>query len=227
MNTCPACDGELPAKRYQGNPRKWCSEACRVWALRHPGEKKKRERTCEVCSSTIEHLQYKAVVCSESCRNIRDGRRQSARLLAQERACAFCGSGFRSRSSATKCCSMSCAQRLRRSRPKTPAALAASRERLRQAWQRKNRRRRALKRGAVSEYYTLSEIANRDRGVCQLCKKRVAMTKRAPHPKSPVIDHVLPLARGGDDTRANVQLAHFLCNSIKSAGGSQQLALIG
>jgi 5-methylcytosine-specific restriction endonuclease McrA len=92
---------------------------------------------------------------------------------------------------------------------------------------RLRRRRRARKRGAISEPYTLAEIAARDRNVCQLCKKRVAMTKQVPHPKSPVIDHVLPLACGGDDTKANVQLAHFLCNSLKSAGGSQQLALVG
>lgn len=53
------------------------------------------------------------------------------------------------------------------------------------------------------------------------------MTQAVPHPKAPTIDHVVPLAEGGHDTRANVQLAHFLCNSIKGRGGSQQLALIG
>jgi 5-methylcytosine-specific restriction endonuclease McrA len=92
---------------------------------------------------------------------------------------------------------------------------------------RAKRRRRALRLGAVSEVYTLAEIAARDRATCQLCGKRVAMAKQVPHSKAPTIDHVLPLARGGDDTRANVQLAHFLCNSLKSDGGSQQLALVG
>jgi 5-methylcytosine-specific restriction endonuclease McrA len=29
------------------------------------------------------------------------------------------------------------------------------------------------------------------------------------------IDHVLPLSRGGDDTPANVRLAHRLCNVRK------------
>jgi len=83
-------------------------------------------------------------------------------------------------------------------------------------------------RGVVSEKYTLAEIAQRDRAICQLCRKRVAMTQVVPHPKSPTIDHVVPLACGGDDTRANVQLAHFMCNAIKnSRGGTQQLALIG
>lgn len=73
----------------------------------------------------------------------------------------------------------------------------------------------------------MAEIASRDRHMCGLCKKRVAMTKAAPHPKSPTIDHIVPLADGGEDTRANVQLAHFICNVRKAAGGSQQLVLVG
>jgi 5-methylcytosine-specific restriction endonuclease McrA len=48
-----------------------------------------------------------------------------------------------------------------------------------------------------------------------------------PHPDAPTIDHLLPLCDGGDDVRANVQLAHFLCNSRRGAGGVVQLALVG
>ncbi|MDX3353901.1 HNH endonuclease signature motif containing protein [Streptomyces sp. ME01-24h] len=62
---------------------------------------------------------------------------------------------------------------------------------------------------------------------CGLCGGRVAMKQTVPHPKAPTIDHVVPISEGGDDTRANVQLAHFLCNSSKGPRGSQQLALIG
>lgn len=95
-------------------------------------------------------------------------------------------------------------------------------------WQQKNRRRRAQKRGGASEPYTLAEIAARDRKRCGLCRKPVAMTKKVPHPKAPVVDHVVPIVDGGDDTRANVQLAHFLCNSRKGARAvNEQLALFG
>jgi 5-methylcytosine-specific restriction endonuclease McrA len=54
------------------------------------------------------------------------------------------------------------------------------------------------------------------------------MTKAVPHPKAPTIDHIVPWSVSKDDSRANVQLAHFLCNSLKSAGGGgEQLLLIG
>lgn len=97
----------------------------------------------------------------------------------------------------------------------------------REAKRRERRRVRNLIRGVKSEGYTLSEIAQRDRWMCGLCRKRVAMTKVVPHPKAPTIDHVVPLADGGDDTRANVQLAHFMCNCRKSKRGTQQLAFLG
>lgn len=84
-------------------------------------------------------------------------------------------------------------------------------------WQRKNRRRRALKRKAKSERYDLTEIAERDRFTCGICSTPVNMLLRRPDRWSPTIDHVVPISAGGDDTRANVQLAHFGCNSRKGA----------
>lgn len=90
------------------------------------------------------------------------------------------------------------------------------------------RRRRALKLGAASEPYTLAEIAERDRFRCGLCRRKVDMELPGPYDMSPSIDHIVPLSRGGDDTRANVQLAHWICNTRKgNRGGNEQLALIG
>lgn len=80
----------------------------------------------------------------------------------------------------------------------------------------------------ASESYTLDEIARRDGFRCGLCHRRVDLTTPAPQPRSPSIDHVVPLSRGGDDTRANVQLAHRACNVRKNnRGEAQQLALLG
>lgn len=92
---------------------------------------------------------------------------------------------------------------------------------------RDKRRRRAAKLGVLSEPYTLAEIAERDGYRCGLCKRKVKMQRAVPHPHAPTIDHIVPLSFGGDDTRVNVQLACFLCNSVKGASGVQQLALIG
>jgi 5-methylcytosine-specific restriction endonuclease McrA len=53
------------------------------------------------------------------------------------------------------------------------------------------------------------------------------MDKVVPHYKAPTIDHLIPISEDGEDAPANVQLAHFICNSIRGAGGVVQLALIG
>ena len=46
-----------------------------------------------------------------------------------------------------------------------------------------------------------------------------------PHPHSATLDHIVPLAAGGAHSYANVQCAHFICNSVKGAGGIGQLRL--
>ena len=93
---------------------------------------------------------------------------------------------------------------------------------------RKHRKARKMRmRGVTTEPYTLAEIAARDKYRCGICGKRVAMTKSVPHQSAPTIDHLIPLSCGGDDLRVNVQLAHFLCNSVRGAGGVVQLLLVG
>lgn len=44
------------------------------------------------------------------------------------------------------------------------------------------------------------------------------MNTTVPHPLSPTLDHITPLAEGGEHTPENVQLAHFICNSHKGDG---------
>lgn len=81
----------------------------------------------------------------------------------------------------------------------------------------KNAQRRSAKRGAVVVAYDRAEIFERDRWRCQLCGKRVDRRLTYPALLSASIDHILPLAAGGDDAPWNVQLAHLRCNSTKGA----------
>lgn len=92
---------------------------------------------------------------------------------------------------------------------------------------REKQRRLEREKGVVTEPYTLTDIAMRDGRRCGICGRLVLMEKSVPHPKAPTIDHILPIFVGGDDTRSNVQLAHFLCNSTKSWTGTAQLMLVG
>jgi len=60
-----------------------------------------------------------------------------------------------------------------------------------------------------------NEILLRDKGICQLCGKKINIKYVYPHPKSLSIDHIIPLSQGGTHEPKNVQVAHFICNSKK------------
>lgn len=86
----------------------------------------------------------------------------------------------------------------------------------------KTRRRRALKAGLLSEPYTLSEIAERDGYLCGWCWLPVNMILSGLERWGPTIDHVIPISRGGPDTKVNVQLMHRVCNETKGVSGNDQ-----
>ena len=53
--------------------------------------------------------------------------------------------------------------------------------------------------------------------VCGICGKPVDFTMKFPHPLSPCIDHIIPVAKGGHPSALeNLQLAHMCCNRQKS-----------
>ena len=53
--------------------------------------------------------------------------------------------------------------------------------------------------------------------VCGICGKPVDFTLKYPHPLSPCIDHIIPIARNGHPSDIdNLQLAHWTCNRQKS-----------
>ena len=53
--------------------------------------------------------------------------------------------------------------------------------------------------------------------VCGICGKPVDFSYKFPHPLSPCIDHIIPVAKGGHPSDLdNLQLAQFCCNRAKS-----------
>jgi hypothetical protein len=212
-------------------------------------------KTCPICHQQYQPTLARQKYCSRRCGGV--AHRESGQLQRKWPAsklsycnCVECGRVFIGRG-VRKSCGDECAGRRSRRRDlvrygKTPEQVDACRacgelkplgRKLcdpcrdtadREAKRRAKRRRKARQRGAKCEPYTLAYIAKRDHYRCGLCGKRVAMARPVPHPKAPTIDHIVPLDDGGDDVKANVQLAHFICNSVKgNRGGGEQLLLVG
>jgi 5-methylcytosine-specific restriction endonuclease McrA len=57
----------------------------------------------------------------------------------------------------------------------------------------------------------------RSKPACHICGRPIDYTLHYLDPMAFVIDHVIPLARGGDDALHNIAAAHRSCNSTKRA----------
>lgn len=70
-----------------------------------------------------------------------------------------------------------------------------------------------------------ARVFERDGWACRLCGDPLDRSADVPHPLAAVIDHIVPLALGGEHAHYNVQAAHFLCNSQKRDQLQGQVAL--
>lgn len=83
-------------------------------------------------------------------------------------------------------------------------------------WKHLNNRRARL-RAVWVESFDRREIFERDGWICGLCSERVDPAVQHPDPASASLDHVIPIALGGEHSRGNAQLAHLSCNVRKGA----------
>lgn len=67
-----------------------------------------------------------------------------------------------------------------------------------------------------SAYETNRKIILATQSVCAICGGVVDKTLKSPHPLSPSIDHIIPVALGGHPSDlSNLQLTHRACNRQK------------
>lgn len=90
------------------------------------------------------------------------------------------------------------------------------------------RDRERSSRYEVTEFEKVNRLRvyERDKWMCRICGEPVNRKQKAPDPRAPTLDHIVPLAAGGAHAYSNVQCAHFICNSRKGArpqGASQSL----
>lgn len=127
------------------------------------------------------------------------------RRAAWGKTCQHCGADFPGRKRG-KYCSRACFHAAQRKWPSDAERYVA-----------KRRARRATEKGLGAEPYTLAEIAERDSFTCGICRQVVDMGLPGDDRWGPTIDHVKPIAAGGNDMKDNVQLAHWICNVRKGA----------
>lgn len=83
---------------------------------------------------------------------------------------------------------------------------------------RMNHRKRAKHYGVAYEFIDPHRVFAADGYRCQLCERKTRGS--FPNPRSPTIDHIIPMSVGGPHLRHNVQTACFRCNTRKHNGAA-------
>jgi 5-methylcytosine-specific restriction endonuclease McrA len=220
---CGRCKATKPlddfSPSYRGKTGTWC-RPCFAEYHRHrnagttpPPPAAHEPRTCTWCGSSYTPTQLKgaAAYCSSRCKN--DDRKANAkaeRLESKpERACVHCGTAMppETRVDATFC-----------SKECNSAAHNVTRKMAKRAG-------RPRRDGALVER---AYLADRDGHRCGLCGDPLDLAVKHPDPAYASIDHVVPLAQGGGNDLANLQLAHLRCNlSKRDRPRGEQLRLVG
>lgn len=248
---CAQCGTGFEAERK----RKYCGKRC-LWvaAGRRKGKRplsvmrdEQRARThreCPECKSVFRttrhdgHSKGPQVYCSLSCRHAETNRQRKVeadaamyrrwalatkrrRLMVEMvRACADCGANVARYARRCEECWDVRDRQVRARNRKTPAGRAAK---------AKGKAIRRLRSDTVgAERFDPLEIFERDGWRCHLCHCKTPKKLRGTvNERAPELDHIIPLAAGGEHSRRNTACACRKCNGLKGAEPRGQLRLIG
>lgn len=216
---------------FEARPGRKMMFCCRSCAFAYKGAnadknqpKTIRYSACKQCGCQFRSSGTSRQCCTKDCRRRLDAARQLVayreRLAKPKKSvvCLVCSKTFLSAYPHACYCTRRCAKTVER--------------------RTANAKRNALLRYR-KQVITHGERINpfkvfaRDGWTCQLCHKKVKRGALSPHPLAPVMDHIVPLRPldpsqpPGQHVMANVQCAHFICNSKRSNCGPAQMRLFG
>ena len=128
--------------------------------------------------------------------------------ILDPRTCPVCEETFTPVRRSQRSCSNDCAQKYWKKNYRVPEPWSDQRR-------ARYHKRRALKRKLPADDIRPLEVYERDGWICQICYEPVDASVKWPDPKSPSLDHTVPLSKGGHHVWENVALAHLDCNVRK------------
>jgi 5-methylcytosine-specific restriction endonuclease McrA len=135
--------------------------------------------------------------------------------------CARCGVAFTASKPNAKICSGACRQSLKRGRKKSRGYKRPPQDAY---WALK----RARKRTATVESVDPYRVFERDQWRCHMCGRKTKKELRGKHDTlSPELDHIIPLAEGGEHSYRNTACSCRECNGRKGARPIGQMLLFG
>lgn len=190
--------------------RGWCTKHWTRWSRygsateRMPGEVVDGCRVCPGCAEDKPLAAYtpgSTGRCKTCCAKATARHRlinPPALVVGKPADCRRCGTVFMANKRRSTYCSRDCFQA----------------HRYKADWKNQANRRARMAAAFVEEFDRI-EIFDRDDWTCQICGEPVDPDAPRHSYSVPSIDHIIPIARGGEHSRANVQTACLGCNVRK------------
>lgn len=233
---CRKCGNDF----YGNKQQRYCSLTCRPVAVRHENERicqrcgaryygKTTATLCNVCKTcklgSYTKVSFKTCIkCNKdyvarnnhpsktgTCKQCLDDRKKANNTYQ----CVVCGKTMEiaeGLGAPRKTCSDQCLKESQRAHGK------------------KGRRIRRQHFGENKKENVISiKVFERDNWICHICGKKTLKTKigSCDHPKSPTLDHIIPVSRGGSHTYDNIKCACRSCNNKKGNRNHGQQILPG
>lgn len=194
LGPCLGCGGPLKEPSRRGRRRLVCSGSCQARVTRsRRGLFVSQIRACAVCDQEFLARRATSSVCSVRCRTKSES---VAHGPLPPKTCPECGESFVTIYPVQRFCDRACSRRFRERPDNAPAGY-------------NERRSHQLSRGRRRA------IFERDGWRCYLCSKAIDRSLVWPHPLSGSLDHVKPVAMGGEHDPGNLRATHFACNLEK------------
>lgn len=162
--------------------------------------------SCRKCGVAYQPANYKTKYCKECSVGIL---RKPKSTKVYFPICVVCGTQWTSRRANMRFCSKLCTYR------------GSTLPHVRLRWER-------IYLAGEYEHIDPMVVLDRDRWTCQLCGVKTPKKLRGTKEKrAPEVDHIVPIARGGQHNYRNVQCACRQCNKSKLAKVLGQLRLFG
>lgn len=209
MQGLAACRGcAIPFNQQSGKGRKriWCAKCRNSGAYPYA----RAERVCAQCGkSWMATRRFQNRYCSYECSG-------KAGRTVEDRSCPQCGGSFRPKHKNAVYCGAACFAEFIQQRA------ADRRKRIRGQRNGNRHLKRTQRYGGKFTWVDPLEIFERDQWSCWICGYPVGRAVKYPSPLSASLDHVKPLALGGDHTVANLRCAHLICNVRRGCPGKKK-----
>lgn len=161
--------------------------------------------------------------CSTECKaeRVKGQMRSYREPITHSLTCARCSIVFTAKKPNAKICSVACKQALKRVKRKARGYKRPPQDAY---WALKRARKRTATVESVDPYV----VFERDQWRCHMCKRKTVKSLRGKHePLSPELDHIVPLAEGGEHSYRNMACSCRECNLRKGAKPMGQMLLFG